>query len=346
MAEEAVYRVSPREARRIMIEIFQARLVPYLQSSPGIGKSSITHSIANEFKAWLIDHRLSTSDPTDMTGMPNRDEHGNAYFAPFTEVFPVEDTVLPKGFEGWMLFLDEFSSAPRSVQAAAYKLILDRKVGQRKLHERVLVAAAGNLATDRAIVNPIGTAMQSRLVHLELEVNFDEWLEDVAFKHNYDPRIIAFLGQFPSKLMDFRPDHHDKTFCCPRTWEFANKLIKGKDMNDERAKMLAGTVTSGVAMEFYQFSKIWKDLVSIQDILKDPKGCRIPEDLSIKWATISHMLEKIEDTNFTDLATYVNRFDMSFRVLFYRSITVRQSHLRTHKAFINGMAELNRYLNG
>lgn len=211
-----LYRCKPRKLRELMIDVIEAGLVPYVTSSPGMGKSAITHSVAAEFNLKMIDHRLSTSTPEDMTGLPRFNEHGEATFAPFAELFPLDYTPLPDGKDGWMLFLDEFSSAPKSIQAPAYKLILDRMTGQKKLNSNVAIVAAGNLATDRAIVNPISTALQSRMVHLELELDFDEWLMDVALKQNYDKRIIAFLSQYPSKLMDFEPDHHDKTFCCPR----------------------------------------------------------------------------------------------------------------------------------
>jgi hypothetical protein len=340
-----LYKCKPRQARRFIVDCIKAGLVPFLQSSPGMGKSSITKSVSNEFELKLIDHRLSTSEPTDMTGLPHFTPEGRAMFAPFSELFPVEGDPLPKGKSGWMIFLDEFNSAPRSVQAASYKLILDRMVGQHPLHSNVVIVAAGNLATDRAIVNPISTAMQSRVIHLEMEIDFDEWLEDVAFKEGYDSRIMAFLMQYPGKLMDFRPEHHEKTFCCPRTWEFVNRLIKNKStVNDEDAILLTGAVTSGVAVEFVQFTKVYADLVTIQDIQKNPKTCPVPKDINLRWATISHMMEKVDDTNFADLATYIERFDVSFKILFFRSTLIRKPTIRSHPAFGPAAAKIAAYL--
>lgn len=211
-----MYRCTPRKIKEYVRDCIYAGLVPYVHSSPGMGKSAIMESIADEEQLHLIDHRLSTSAPEDMSGLPRFDEDGQARFAPFADLFPLQSAKIPKGKQGYMLFLDEFPSAKREVQAAAYKLILDKKVGQHRLHDHLVITAAGNLMTDRAIVNPIGTAMQSRVVHLEMELNYEEWLYDVALKNNWDSRIIAYLSQFPDKLMDFKPDHNDKTFCCPR----------------------------------------------------------------------------------------------------------------------------------
>lgn len=341
-----LYRCTPRQVRQFIKDCLYAGLVPFVQSSPGMGKSTITRNVAEELQLKMIDHRLSTSAPEDLSGLPRFNELGHAEFVPFSDLFPLDDTPIPPGFQGWMLHLDEFNSASKSVQAASYKLILDKMTGQRHLHERCLITASGNLSTDRAITNPISTAMQSRVVHLEMQINFEEWLYDVALKEGYDSRIIAYLSQFPSKLMDFRPDHNEKTFCCPRTWEFTNRLIKDREVNDTSAILLAGTITSGVAVDFVQFTKVFHNLVTINEIRTDPFNCRVPNDVGSKWAVVSHMMEKVTEENFDDLAVYADRFTIDFRILFYRSILVRNPQLRQHPAFIRAMSALARYLHG
>jgi len=345
-----IYRVTPRQLAKAVEEDFYAGLVPYVEGSPGIGKSSIFAQVAKKLNLKLIDHRLSTSAPEDLSGLPQIDkEDGRAFFAPFKDLFPLDTDTVPDGYQGWCLFLDEFNSAPKSVQAAAYKLVLDRRTGQRMLNPNVVIGGAGNLSTDRAITNPIGTAMQSRLSHYTLEISHKEWLEDVAIKQNYDPRIIAYLNRYPGKLMDFRPDHNEKTFCCPRTWEFVNKLLKSsepskKGIDPQRTYMYAGKITTGVAVDFIQFTRCFESLINIRDIEADPEGCRIPSDPLEQWANIAHMCEIITEKNFGDLSTYANRFSLDFKVLFFRSVMVRKPELRRHQAFITAMVSLNRYL--
>jgi hypothetical protein len=343
---ETIYRCTPRQVRGFITEVLYAGLVPFVRSSPGIGKSSIMRAIAKELNLHMIDHRLSTSDPTDLSGLPNFDNKGMAYFAPFTELFPIASTPMPHGKDGWMVFFDEANSAKLDVQAASYKFILDRMVGQHKIHENVVVSMAGNLDTDRAITNRISTAMQSRVIHLEMEVNFNEWLEDVALKEGYDGRIIAYQSyKKGTVLMDFRPDHNEKTFCCPRTWAFMNRLISGKDVTEERVPLYAGTITSGVAVDFVQFCKVYKTLVTVKQILADPESCQVPDDLASKWAVIGHMMEHVDEKSLENLALYANRFPTDFRILFWRSIMVRHPRMRQHSAFSKAMIELSRYLN-
>lgn len=340
-----LYKCTPRQVREFILDCFYAGLVPFVKSSPGMGKSSIFKGISKETRLKMIDHRVSTSAPEDFTGLPRFDENGHAHFAPFCELFPLEGQPIPDGHDGWLLFLDEFNSGTKMVQAATYKLILDRMTGQHKLHDNVAIGLAGNLATDRAIVNPLSTAMQSRVVHLEMELSYDEWLWDVALAEGYDARILAYhaftKGQ---KLMDFRPDHNESTFCCPRTWEFMNDLVKDKPITDAKIPLYAGTITSGVAVEFVQFNKV-TDVPTLKDVCADPHGAKVPHDSASKWFVLSSLMQGADDTNFDKLSIYISRLGLDFRILFFRSTLVSKPKLRQHPSFASAMVELQRYLN-
>lgn len=350
--EPQIYRCTPRQVRGFIIDCFEAGRVPYVKGSPGTGKSSIFNSVAQELNLWKIDNRISTADQTDFNGLPAM-SNGFAKFHPFEELFPLETTPIPEGYDGWMIFFDEYNAGQRQVRAAAFKVLLDRMIGQRKMHKNVCIGMAGNLDTDRAITNIIATSEESRVITLLLESNFDEWYEDVAVPQNYDSRIISFLNWKKSYLNDFRPDHEGATFCCERTWEFMDSLVKGKEVTNYKMPLYAGTITAGVAAEFVQHCQIHKELITITDILKDPGNCRVPTETPQKWATISHMMEYVTEDNFGDLAEYASRFDLAFRILFFRTIMVKekkavqegkQESYRHHPAFRKAMVELVKYL--
>lgn len=345
MSEISMYTVTPRQAKAMSTEIIEAGLVPYLHSSPGMGKSSIMCNVCKDFNLHMIDHRMSTSVPEDLTGLPRFNERNRAEFVPFEDLFPIVGDEIPVGKEGWFIFLDEFPAALKQVQAASFKLILDKMVGQKYLHERVVIAAAGNLMSDKSIVNPLSTAMQSRMIHLEMRVDFVEWLEDVAIAQKYDSRIIAFLSQYNGKLMDFDPKHTEKTFCCPRTWEFMNRLIKGKVIHDRNAAIYAGTITSGVAAEFIQFCRVYQHMIRLDDVIANPGKVPVPESVDLRWATITMLAEKSTQDNLTKVAEYVERFSLDFRVLFFRMVFHNPTlKLRDHPAFKKAMIDMNKYL--
>lgn len=353
---ESIHHCTPDEAYAAMETCLRAGLVPYIQSSPGLGKSSLAKQLATKWNLKLIDHRLSTSAPEDLSGLPQLKD-GKAMFAPFAELFPLEGEELPikrkwvengeeqvERYDGWLLLLDELPSAPRSVQAAAYKLILDREVGQHKLHARCLIIAAGNLATDKAIVNPIGTAMQSRLVHIQMVHNFRQWLMNVGLKQKYDARVLAFLSYKNSALMDFDPNHENATFCCPRTWEFMNRLVKVGGAGSDQLKLFAGTISPGVAAEFVAFCEIYTEMVKLSDVLADPDACPVPYKTALRYATVTHLIEKVDNKNLEKIIIYISRFDMSFKVLFFRALMVQHEEMTSHPAFLKALTDLGNYL--
>jgi MoxR-like ATPase len=153
--------------------------------------------------------------------------------------FPLEGDPLPAGYSGWLLFLDELNSAPIPVQSAAYKLILDRKVGLFNLHPNVAMVAAGNLETDGAIVNPMSTALASRMAHLFVELNVKDWL-NWANESHLDYRITSFIEFLPTKLNTHTPDNPEMAYASPRTWEFSDRILKLQDINRDLLPMYAG----------------------------------------------------------------------------------------------------------
>ncbi len=337
-----MYAITPKQAQAEIIHCISVGLTPLLLSSPGMGKSSLVHQIARDYRLKILDLRLSQCTPEDLQGYPMRNGD-KATFTPF-DVFPLEGDALPEGCEGWLLFLDELTSATKPVQAAAYKLILDRMVGSFRLHPNVAIVAAGNKMTDRAVVNQMSTALQSRLIHYELEVSAKEWIEH-AIGAGFDYRITSFIGYMPSKLMDFRPDHQDKTFPCPRTWEFLSRLIKDQYVSAEIAPRIAGTIGAGVAVEFITFAQEFDRIPKLRDITADPRATEVPKESSTKYATVSMMIENFDHRNLDAIIAYVSRFDIEFQVIFCRGAATKDKTIRdTHQKFSEYLLKMARYL--
>jgi len=336
--------VGYNQAKAAITRVLVAGLVPYITSSPGLGKSSLIKAVANEFNLQLIDIRLSMFEPSEINGLPNFTNTGEAYFAPFN-LFPLETTPLPKDKSGWLILCDELSSASKQTIAAAYKLILDKQVGNYNLHPNTAIVCAGNRMQDRALVNTLSTAMQSRLVHLELEVNFTEWLEIIGIPHKYDNRILAYLAQYPSKLNSFKPDHQDKTYACPRSWEFLNKLIKDTEITKDDIPLFAGTVSEVIAVEFVQFTEIFNDIPKIQDILTNPNNTSVPDNTSARWSILTVMLDHISDDSIEAVLRYSEQFPLDLRIYFLRSLLVKHPSFKLHQALTQTLVSMSRYIN-
>lgn len=320
-----MFTITPTQTRNEIIHCISVGLVPYIVSSPGMGKSSIVAKVAKQGRLKLLDLRLSQCTPEDLQGFPMR-TGDKATFTPF-DIFPLDGDTPPEGYDGWLLLLDEMSSAAKPVQAAAYKLVLDRMVGSFHLNEKCAIVCAGNKITDRAVVTQMSTALQSRLIHYEMDVTLEDW-QDWAIEDGIDHRIIGFLNFAPSKLMDFRPDHTDKTFACPRTWEFLSRLIKNQEVSSSTLPRMAGCIGQGVAVEFNEFAKEYTRLPKFPEIIDDPKNYMIPEEASTKYATISMLIERHTNHNIGKIIEYVKRFPVELQVVFARSVIIRSPKIR------------------
>jgi len=318
------------QAINIITKFIQAKLVPMVVGSPGTGKSQIVHQIAKNYNLQVIDLRLSQCDPTDLLGFPQIIGNKAGYVPMNT--FPIVGDPLPDGYSGWVLFLDEFNSASPAVQAAAYKLVLDRMVGIHHLHKNVAIVCAGNLETDNAIVQSMSTALQSRLVHLELVVDAKEWV-DWAADTGIDHRITSYINFKPGNLYTFKPDHTDNTYGSPRTWEFANRVLSVVDEGEpEFLTMLAGTISEGLAREFVGFCKIYNDLPKLVNIIANPKGIKVPVEPSILFALTGSISHNATKDNFSALMEFVIRLPIEFQVVCLRETVRRNRQMNAHPA--------------
>ena len=148
-----------------------------LWGPPGVGKSQAVRQIAKEIeentgkKVNVTDVRLLLFNPIDLRGIPtaNEDKTLAVWLKPKIFQMDASNDVVN------ILFLDEISAAPQSVQAAAYQITLDRVVGEHKLPENCIVIAAGNRTTDKSVAFKMPKALANRLLHIEVEGSFDSW---------------------------------------------------------------------------------------------------------------------------------------------------------------------------
>lgn len=222
--------------------------------------------------------------------------------------------------------------------------MLDRKVGNYSLNRNCYIVCAGNSISDRAIVNNLGTAMQTRLIHLSLSVDFNDWLTTVAIPQDYDYRITSFLVQYPNLLNNFNPENTLLTYAVPRTWSFCNSLIKGKELEPIDSALLSGTIGTEVALQFIQYTKVYANLPSIDSIITDPVNAILPTDTASRWAVLSLLLENIDEKNVKPFVSYSERFGIDLRIFFLRSLAAKKPSLMANPALSATILSLGKYL--
>lgn len=349
MSTNTALHVSLIEAEKLVMIALGARLVANLLSSPGIGKSSLARQIAEKNNLKLIDVRLSQLDPADMNGFPfliNTSEVDKirAGYVPMN-IFPIASDPLPldangKPMAGWLLLLDEFNSGSLNVQAAAYKIVLDKMVGMHRLHNNVAIMTAGNLSTDKALVNRLNTAMQSRIVTLTIRVDETAW-RIWADKNNIDHRVKSFLSWKVELLHKFDPNHNDVTFPCPRTWEFLSRLIKNHtEISGDLIPLLAGTVGEGAAREFFSYCQVFRTLCTFDQIIANPEHIQFGTDPSVHYALSGLVAHKMNKNNADTVMKFIARLGIDFQVITLRAAIAKDYTIKSSKA-VNKWIEKN-----
>lgn len=301
-----------------------AGLVPMMVSSPGIGKSSLARKIADESNLVYIDLRIAALDPVYLEGLMVPTE-GKIRHVPM-EIFPLEDTPIPEGYKGWLINFDELTSAPKAVQAACYKVLLDRQIGTCRLHPQVKMIAAGNKATDDAVVYPMSTALRSRVVTYNIISDAEAWLQ-LANAKGFHPTLVAWITVHNAMLNNFMTSKSSvDTFACERTQEMLSKQLYALDKQGipyaNAAPLIAGTVGVAAFNSFFTFTEFAYEAVNIQQLRENPHVA-VPANISAQWITMSN-LSLIKDIEDYDLVfDYIDKFSSEFKIVFARMLAVR-----------------------
>lgn len=262
-----------------------------LWGAPGVGKSQAVRQIAQHIQertgkeARVKDVRLLLFNPIDLRGIPTSNEDKTLAIWLRPQIFDMDpdDNIIN------VLFLDEITAAPQSVQAAAYQITLDRAIGEHSLPDNCIVIAAGNRTTDKSVSYKMPKALANRLLHLQVESQLDSWHE-WAVHNNIHEKVIGFLNFRRDLLNTFDPADNDLAFATPRSWEMVSSILFQHNGDVAQAyALIAGLVGTGIAIEFRSWEKIYDSLPNIADIfdgLEPPP----PTGSDALYALISAML--------------------------------------------------------
>ncbi len=292
--------------------LVKQKVPTFLWGAPGIGKSSIIKQIAIANNLQFIDLRLALMDPTDLKGIPFYDKESHtALWAP--------PAFLPQEGEG-ILFLDELNSASPSVQASAYQLILDRKVGEYELPTGWAIVSAGNREGDRGVTYRMPSPLANRFVHFEMEISVEDW-RTWAYKNSIDEKIIAYISYRNEHLFNFDAKKDTKSFATPRSWEYVDSILKSDIEKTLLLDVISGAIGKEIAIGFLSFIKVMDRLPNIDIILESGEGeysAEIDVLYALSTALISGVLK--ENSRIDNLLEYSLELKGEFSVMIVQEL--------------------------
>ena len=325
--------MKPSRVAEVLGGLLDTRWPAFLWGAPGVGKSSLVRGVAAARGLALVDVRAPLLDPTDLRGLPYfRD--GTAAWAP--------PSFLPSDRDSsGVLFFDELNAAPPLVQASLYQLTLDRRVGEYELPPGWRVIAAGNRAEDAAVVFRMPSALANRFVHLDFEVDLEDWMAWAA-QAGIHPLIQAFLRLRRELLLDTR--NMDRGFPTPRSWEMASDAAKRFGGAKDALDVLIGIVGEGAAMEFAGFADRRLRAERVEAILADPEKAILPSDLGDLYALVAYVASRCgEDDALKAAGRLLGRLAPELGVLLARQVLRLRPDFAKDRGF-NAFAAMHRGL--
>lgn len=320
--------MKPSQVAAVLPKLLATGRTPFIWGDPGIGKSDIMRAVATDLKIELVDARLSIYDPTDLKGFPVVKGTGKTQAMHF-----VPPAILPTKGEG-VLFLDELQAAPPAVQAAAYQLILDKKLGEYTLPPGWSIVAAGNHARNGGVHYSLAPALANRFIHIEMECSAEEW-DHWAAQNDITDITRAFMRFRPALIHDMEARKTGMAFPSPRSWAFADAVVKQHLGTAEELEVLKGTVGEGAAVEYLAFMKTARELPSASEILISPDTAPVPTSPAAKHAVTVMLERKAEPMNFKQCMTYIRRMEVEYQTAFMHNVTRHKRELCATREFVD-----------
>ena len=327
--------VNHKELKDVIKQAFRVKQALYIWGAVGIGKSETVKDMAKEIAKdnglkfsedinkfeektlYYLDIRLSQFEPSDIRGLPKLTDKGTVWVLPdFLEFATSHKDVFI------IMNLDELNLACPSIQASAYKLILDRKADSKNLSDNAYIIACGNRLEDRANIFELPMPLANRFAHIELKIpELEEWV-DWALPHGIDERVIAFLKFKPSLLFHYDEKEKEKAFGTPRSWFFCSRLIKDFETEknlDFLETLISTSVGEGTAIQMAKFLKLTTK-IKIMDFIEKPEKIKEITELDLKFAITSELSRvfKKNDKHFPNIMKIVEYLEPEFAILTLR----------------------------
>jgi hypothetical protein len=319
-----IQHVTPILVKRYLNEKTRRRAV-FLRGPSGIGKSEVVFQtsalLAEHVQNWkgVVDLRLAQMDPTDLRGIPHV-VNGRTQWA--------RPDFLPADGAG-ILFLDEITSAPPAVQAAAYQLTLTPE--DFGIPSTWMVIAAGNRKSDRGVTYNIAAPLQNRLCDVEVSTTIDDFTNH-AITCGIRPEILSFLRDRPDLLHKFEPTGDIRPFPSPRAWFAVSANLELDLPVADRVEMNKGDIGEEAAMVFETHLRVFETMPRIDDILEG-RDVPVPKELNVRYCVAMGLATRLTAANFDNAWKFLQKMPADIQTLTIKLAYKRDKSIAQSPAF-------------
>lgn len=295
---------TPGNLPALLKYLCKLKLAAFIWGEPGIGKSMCVNQFARNESMQLIDIRLTQLDSPDLQGLKWIDEKTGTTRSYRPEFFPVENTP-------GIIFLDELTAAEPRMQATAYQLVLDRKVGPYTLPDKWMVLGAGNSPEDGAISYKMGSALSDRFVHIHVIGDAQSWLTGWAIENGIHPTVLSFIRVKPEFLTTVQGQAKSVQLISPspRSWARVSDVMKEVSDKTCISILINGIVGDAAAVEFIHTAEEIAELPSMADLLSHSNAKlaikHVPMKISCLYGLAYSMASYVKDAEQIGKAMFI-----------------------------------------
>ena len=321
-----------------------------LEGEPGIGKSSLLESIANElgFEHAYID--VPNMDLGDIA-MPVIDHESKT-----TRYYPNARFKIHEK-KPLVIMLDEFTKGADPVKNMLHPMLekANPRLGDIPINKDTIVFLTGNLTTD-GVGDSLKAHSRNRLVPVRIrKPDAEEWIE-WAMNKGIEPEVIAWVNRFPQVLASYldggqgdnpyiyTPKSNQKAFVSPRSLETASNIVRTRKQNDPDSVIsaLTGAIGESGARDMQAYIEFSDQLPTWEATIANPKTTSIPTSAGACAIVVFGGITRVTKDTITPFMEYLERFDAEWQAVFAINIAKtpsKQAVAFSCKAFSDWVAK-------